>query len=358
MNGAYSILVLVLFLGVLPMIFGQIWKGMLDNTGYIFVYLSGFITIWAIFQLLGVPMVLLYVPLNVQVCIFNVVFILLTLIILYFKREAIKNKFKISKAENKSIVLLFRYFSVYEWIYFAIVIFLIFLLLYYAIFFDVASWRSDDGEYVVISSSAIHNNMFYTTDSVLGNFQKSTTLKYKLCGIYVFYAYVAVISKLGVAIIEHTICSALYLLMSLGAIFVFSCLYFEKNDISSKLVFLIITIILILFGYYSRFSLTMRMLGTIWHGKSILATMITPFLLAIWPFLIEKGMCLKGFCFAVVISLAAISLTLGGIIVLGVIPAIISILLIVRFRRYYSLIYLPFVWAFPILNMLLYISTK
>lgn len=361
MNIAYSVFMSILFFCALPMVLGQIWKGILDNGGVVFTYLSGFITIWAIFELLGVPMVFMYVPVHVQVWVFSAVFIVLCVYIVYRERASLVCWRDSLRSMSGKVKQYSAGYSLYEWIYLAVLVGVLGLQLYYAIFYDVGNWRSDDGTYVVISSSAIYDDAFYRTDVVSGVFSGSDSLinKYGLCSLYVFYAYAAVVTGLGVAVVEQTVCAALFLLMAYGCFFLLSILCFpDDKERDNRMIFLIFVAVAFIFGYHSRYSLSFRLLGAIWQGKAVLATVITPFILAVFPRMLERGVSKKKLLLSIAISLSAISLTLGGVIVMGVIPGIIALLFIIRTRRVKPLVYLLVMLVFPVINMLLYLIHK
>lgn len=351
----------ILFFIVLPVILGLLWKDTLEGGGFVYAYLSGFFTIWAIFELLGVPMVFMYVPVHVQVWVFSVVFWGLSALILYIKRKALSDYKQLFCSTQERVKRYFYSFDAFQWIYFFILVGVLSLQVYYAIFYDVGNLRSDDGTYVVISSSAIYDDVFYRTDTVSGIFRGYTPLmvKYGLCGIYVFYAYASVITSLGVAIIEHTICEVLFLAMAYGSIYLLCGFAFPSTkERDNRMAFMIFVALIFIFGYHSTYSLTFRLLGPIWQGKAILATVVTPFLLAVVPQFLEKGATNKKLIISAAISLSAISFTLGGVIVMGVIPGLICLTFIIRTKRIKDVIYLPAMWLFPVMNMVIYLTQK
>lgn len=359
MSVVYSIAMLIIFLVILPMIMGQIWRGTLKNGGVIFTYLSGFFTILAIFEVVGVPMAYLFVPLHVQVPIYSVIFIIVAGVILFMNRERIAPKKLFSSELVTKVKEYFATFTVYEWIYFVALLGLMGLQLYYAIFYDVGNFRSDDGTYVVFSSAAIHDDGFFLTDVVSGKYTKVFDYKYGLCAIYYFYTYVAVITGLGPAIIEQTVCAALFLLMAYGACLMLSKILFEKDeDRDNRMIFLILLSLVFIFGYHSTYSLSFRLLGPVWQGKAVLAVIVTPFLLAIFSWFQWEGITKERLLFCIVISLAAISLTLGGVIVLGVIPGILGVIELIRSKKVKNLLYLPAMWLLPVMVMMIYLIKK
>lgn len=367
MGLVYSIIMAILFFIVLPLVLGQLWNSVIDDGGVIFMYLSGFFTVLAIFQLVGVPMVFAFVPLHIQVWIFSAIFIALTGgIILWKKKQSGNDNGEIALARKSFFQDIFiqvkKYFatySVFDWIYFIILLGGLGVIFYHQLFYDIGNWRSDDGIYVVLSSAAVHDDGFYLTATTDGSYIHTVNAKYGLCGIYVYYAYASVISGLGVAIVEQTICSVMFLAMAYGAFYMLSTLLFhDKEDKDNRMIFIIFISLAFLFGMYSRFSLTFRLLGPIWQGKAILATVMTPYLFAVMPRLLGKDISKKRILFGVTLSLAIISYTIGGIIAAAVIPGILTLVYLIHEKKARCLIYLPAMWGLPILDTFLYLILK
>ena len=69
---------------------------------------------------------------------------------------------------------------------------------------------------------------------------------------------------------------------------------------------------LYIYGYHSHYSLTFRMLGPNDEGKAILAVVLTPFMLWFFRYVMISGYTRKTGLKLMMLSLAAMSLTLGG----------------------------------------------
>ncbi len=353
MSILYSIIVSILFFIVLPQILGRIWKSIINGGGIVHTYISGFITIFAIFEVLGVPMVFAFVPLHIQRIVFSVVFIVMAAVIVI---NEIRTASVISLHDKtRNVVLYFRSFSKYEWIYFIIMVGLLLVQVYYTVFYHFGRFRSDDGTYTVISSSAIYNDGFFLTSLVEGKYSRIIPAKYGFCGLYIFYAYASLITRLGVPVITQTLFSAILILMAYGACYLLSRLAFwgvKKRD--DRMIFISLVSIAFLFGLYSQYSLTYRLLGAIWQGKAILAVFITPYLLALLPQLFKIRRTGISILYVSMVSLAAISLTIGGTIVMIVITGVLVALNLIESKNVKALLYLPAACAFPLVDVVLY----
>ena len=345
----FSIFTTILFFGILPLILGQAWKKTCPEGGFSFTYLSGFFTILAILELLSVPMIYKFVPVHIQVIIYSVIFIVLSGLILLNK---IRSGFTFSFLESVKSELLSL--SKYEWVYLIIFIAILLFEIYYAIFYDIAAWRRDDGYYVTLSNAAIRDDAFFITDSN-ADYTHFFSEKHGFCAIYVFYTYASVITGLGVAVIEHTICCVLLLLMAYMAFYLLSkTLFPREEERDNRLIFLIFTSLIFLFGLYSHYSITFRLFGVIWQGKAILAVIIVPFLLAVYEEVLSKGYTRRRALFLMTVSLAAISVTLGGILTLALITSFITLIHIIQTKNLKSIWGLISIGAFPLIYLLAY----
>ena len=346
------ILNLFLFFLILPFIYGHIWKGVVAWDGIVFTYLSGFLVLLSIFGILGPIMALLHTPTRIQVNVCTIALGALAMIVILAR---IKGGLNIGLGDWKNFI---KGFDCFDGLYIIILALIILIQVFFAVFYDIGAWRSDDFTYVVISSSAIYDDSFYATDWIMGGYEPSIALKYALCGIYVFYTYISVITGLNVSIVEHTICAVIFLLIAYGAFYILSGFLFPKEDKKSRYVFLILLSLLFLFGMYSHYSVTYRLFGVIWQGKAILAVIITPFLLATYQSILQVKISGKRIMFLMMISLATMSLTMGGIITVMVIPGCLTFLHIVRTRDSKSILYLLAIAVVPMIDLMIYLIYK
>ena len=351
MSMMYSVIMTILFFGVLPYVVGYLWNGVANETGFIFRYLSGFFTILALFQLLSPTMIFFDVPTHVQFMVYTMVLALVFVGILLYTRKTIASTigkaFRLPKAK------------VTEVIYVAVFLVLLGIQVYYAIFYDIGDWRSDDYMYVTFSNAAIYDDGFFKTRPVFGSALPALDvgyLRYALCGIYGFYTYATMLTGIGVAAIEHTICCVLFLLMAYGAFYQLSKYLFARDEErENRVVFLIFTALLFLFGMYSHYSLSFRLLGVIWQGKGFLAVVLLPFLIAVYPRLLEGKPDKKDLAYLFMISIALISPTMGGSLVALLVPGFLTVLHFISYCKISIVKPLLVMWFFPLLCGVIYI---
>lgn len=358
MNLLFSILVAILFLLVLPTVCGQLWKNVIRDGDVILTYIGGFFTELAMFELIGPAMIVLSLPANAQVVVESVVLVVFACFALVLCRNKIKNSVKqISVSAmfpqlKKPFMLLLKH----ERLYLTLFIVLLLTQVYFAVCYDISGWRSDDYLYTVVSSSAIYDNHYFATDFTSGNWTYGINPKYAFCGIYSFFTYTSAITGLNPSVIEHTVCAVFFLLMAYGVFYLLSKLLFPKEgDREKRLLFLIFLSLIFLFGLYSHYSVSFRLFGVIWQGKAFLAVVSIPFLLAIYPRLLEGQYGYKQMLYCAMISLATISLTMMGVIAMVVIPGILTLLHMIRTKSLRSISLLISSEIFPAIMVVAYL---
>lgn len=348
------IMTIVLFF-LLPMLLGQVWKDIYTDKNIIFTYISGFFSILAIFELLGPAMIYATVPFHVMAKVISIALAMFAVAaIVACRKEIFSGKSYVGFFANAKRYV--KNYSKYEWVYLTIFLIILGIQVYYAACYDIGGWRSDDYHYLVISSSAIYDDGFFLTSPISGEYTGSVIKKYASCGIYVYYAYVSYITGLKVPIVAYTLCTVLFLVMSYGCIYLLAKLVYPKEEErDQRLIFLIVAAAVSMVGLYSHYSLAFRIFGTIHQGKAFLAVVVTPFLLATYPKLLWEGYSRKKLLLFMMTSLVAISLTVGGNIVIAVIPGLLTLLYLIRTKNFKSILYLFAVGLFPLIDVLVYL---
>lgn len=349
MSVGYSVFMFILLFGIVPFVLGTLWKNVLKDGGVVFTYLSGFFTILALFELLGPAMMIAKIPVHIQVIVISIAMIIAVVATCLLNRKMIMN------AMGKR--RLFEEYPGMEKLFFIIFVILLLIQVYFAVFYDIGGWRSDDYMYIVLSDSAIHDDYFFATEVITGFPMEGIFPKYAVCGIYVFYTYISVVTGVPVAAVEHTICCAWFLIMAYGSFYMISKFLFPKEK-DNRFIFLILLSVLYLFGMYSHYSLSYRLFGVIWQGKSFLAVVVTPFLLGIYPKILRETVRVKRLAFLVMISLMAVSLTLSSVITLVIIPGCLSLFYLIQSKYKNSVIYFLAMEVVPVIDVVVYALIK
>ena len=114
-------------------------------------------------------------------------------------------------------------------------------------------------------------------------------------------AYFSVVSGFEVTTICHTILPMILLMVAYAAYYYLSTFIFNKTD--NRMIFMILLQLGFIFGNYSHYSVTFRLLGAIWQGKAILTAIAVPFLVG---YLLDSYS--KDATFTRTFSIAAVSL--------------------------------------------------
>ena len=343
----YQVAILVLLTVILPLIIGTYWKGTVSDNSIRFTYLSGFFSILAIFEIIGVPMVIAKVSFRHQVVVYTIV-LLLSIAVLVSREacrttllgwlESIRPAVLRKKLTDLRIALLSDTKKRYEVVYLIVFFGLLAYQVYYTLFYDVIWWTSDDGGYVVYSAEAIHNNSFFTRTEAGEFMPEIYDFRRALTAIYVFFSYCAYAMHMSVPMVEHTVYAILFLGMAYMAISLLAERLTKNKE--EQYMFLCFVSLLHIFGSFSPYSMSFRLLATIWQGKAVLAVVILPLLLYVYPKLLEDQIHRRNVSFLVMLSLASVSLTLGGIVTMVMVPGVLSILWFIKSKKKEAWLYL------------------
>ncbi len=323
-----QILILFLILGVAPMGAGMIIDNMLDseNRSLGVCYLSGFLGLLAVFQLITVPIVFLEpwgFPLVVRL--FTLVSALLA------GCGVVLSMHRWRKGNN--ILRPFEKFGNQTWavrIQWIIVVVLILFQLVMAV--THASFDGDDAYYVVQSVITEETDTLYRILPYTG---LSTNLDYRhsMAVFPIWIAYLARMSGLHATIVSHTVLPVVLIPVT----------YWIYYEIGKKLLrekkeqlpgFMILVIALQIFGNVSIYPGATFLLTRTWQGKSMLANVVIPavFMLLLWIFEGEKsksgnrrGLWLLLFLVNIVAAMMSTASVLLNLVLIGVIGLVLAI---------------------------------
>ncbi|SFN77634.1 hypothetical protein SAMN04487831_103248 [Pseudobutyrivibrio sp. UC1225] len=222
-------------------------------------------------------------------------------------------------------------------IYFLAFMAVLVLQLYMAYGYEVNEWSYDDYDYVVSSKDTITYDALSYVNIIDGTMPN--TLEKRLA--YSWDSYIAMLSKVSgfeVTTVCHTILPVLFLLIAYSVYYYIAQFIFEKTD--DRLIFLLILSFAYIFGLYSHYSVTFRLLGAIWQGKAVLTVIAIPFftmyLIKSYSSTLSNGRILP----IIAISMGASSLTSLGIIFIPIMAVITWVLMCAYNKRIYGIRYL------------------
>lgn len=330
-----SIMVLLLNV-IVPVLIGGLFQSDICKTRssqLVYRYVVGFFVMLAIYQLLEVPMALCYVKFHVLVIVYVIILGILVGVALYRRRKA-GTLFPTVITKEKETR------TIYDWIYLLGFLAVLGYQLYHTIFYQMNEMSFDDATYVAYANDAVQANLLFLLEPYTGMYT-GLSVKRLLQSSIVYPSFLAKLTGIHVTVIAHTIWPVFLVLMAYGVYYLIAVKLFEKRE--NQYLFLFFVALLYNFGFYSHYSTSFRLLGTIWQGKGILAVILNFLYLYLFSELYQKDYDRKMGVLAFLLSVASVALTLGGVISTAVISGVLFVLFFIKNRNWRNIKYL--VWA-------------
>lgn len=341
----YILYFAILIIG--PWGIGAICSKYIFQKSYGMRYLNGLLVMWAMFFLLSIPFYIWKLPFHILCMIYTIILFILCIpsvmkaVKYIYQKKAIRKKYK----PNNGNIYMMIFAILFLWQMINI------------IYMDAGANAADDYIYVGAGNAAIHDDFIVRTDIASGVPTKNRSIKYGLQSIIYFNAYMAKICNLPIAIVCHTLFPVVLLGSVYLAYYMLTVVLFKS--IEDRFIFLSLISILYIWGLYSHYSVTFRLLVCLWQGKAILATLILPIYLYSFYYILQNDFKIEYAIYLTVLSIASISLTLGGIVSAIVVTITSEILqLTTRKRNYKNLLYIPWSIVFPCIMGVIYIQTR
>ncbi len=236
------------------------------------------------------------------------------------------NRFKDTVRSDKFIV-----------IYILMFIVALGIQLYAAYGYEVNEWSYDDFDYVVTSKDDISYDMISNVNMITG-VAPYTSEKRVATAWPTYIAYLAYTSGFEVTTVAHTILPVLLLIVAYIVYYQLAKFIFDKTD--NRLIFMILLSTAFIFGLHSHYSLTFRLLCTLWHGKAVLSAIALPFIL----FYLAKALSMEldnNIVFSLcAVSLGVSSLTTMSMLLLSTTVILCFIIMSICNRKIYGVRYL------------------
>ncbi|MCM1170952.1 MAG: DUF6077 domain-containing protein [Clostridium sp.] len=309
-------------------------------------YIIGFFLSLALFWIICVPMTLFRCSFTQFVYFYSFIIICCCI-------------FSICLVLKKRDILLkphFKKFNRFEMMYFMLFILLLFVQLYFALFYDVTTSSYDDYSYITLSLDAITNDGIYITDINSGKIIADFDGK-RVCASWpIFIAFLSKTTGVHVTVIAHTIMPMFFLLIAYIVYYLMAKKLFNKSE--DRLIFLCIVSMLNIFGLYSDYSLTFRLLVALWQGKAIVSTIIIPFLIAYLPNIYNDKVKKQNIIYLLVVSAAACCTTVMGSGMIICVCVAMSIAMSVYNKRLSGIWYAIICSFFPSIQLILYLVLR
>lgn len=237
--------------------------------------LTGYVLLFAIMELLTLPMIFLKVPFHVLAVTYGAVAFVLGGI------GAWKLYQNYKKDQQETV-------KGFSWTF---VVALVLILAQIAMVVLFAHMDADDVFYVGTAVTDVDTDTLYTISPYTGNPYTRLPKRYVLSP---FPEFLAVISRLSggfhPAIVAHTVFPAVFLALAYLVIYEYSRRFFKEN-VRARGTFLILSALLLSFCGFSVYNSGTFAMIRIWQGKALLAGVLLPwlFLLCMEVLLKEKG---------------------------------------------------------------------
>ena len=261
---------IILFL--VPYLLGNLicykdFSGILNTLSFRMVI--GLFASLSLFWILCLPIAFLKIPFTVLVVLYSILLLILCgFSIGIHIHEKPWRRFSLKQA--------FAPVRSFEAIYLALFVVLLGIQLYFAAFYESTVWSYDDYDYVVRSLDTITSDHLFLHDTTTGN-EVAFSFKRVLNSWDIYIAYLSKVTRFHVTTIAHTVIPVIFLLVAYMVYYYLAVQLFDQRE--NRWIFMSILSVAFMFGLYSPYSLTFRLLVTLWQGKAVLSAIIVPFMI-------------------------------------------------------------------------------
>lgn len=276
-----QMLILGCFLLIIPMIVGSLFLNV-DKTmpKPALAWISGQMLLWAGFQVITVPLVLLQTEFSVVVwCYLGYTVMLVVLAAVAFAAQRRKGTAQLRLVEDVAAYKNRKYYLL--WIVFGVL--LVFQLVQAV---RLAYADSDDAYYIALASITEEADTMFRKQVYSGG---TTTLnvRYGLAPFPLWISFLARVSGMQTVSVAHVVLSPVLIAMAYAVFYLLANKLFAKNKEHIPL-FMIFVEILALFGNYSIYTVERFMIERSRQGKAALGSIVIPSLMLLLFLLVEK----------------------------------------------------------------------
>ena len=242
-------------------------------------FLVGTITMFAVFQLIGVPLILLKQSFMTAVILWCVLIAALSVASVI---HCIKNKGQLFQMNNSSVETFKNYNTLKKWVIIGTSVIALALIAFQCyMYIGYQHVDADDSRYIVNALEAYDNNTMLLNNPVTGEQMSQITGELVKDAVSPWMIYIALLAKLvflAPGIFAHTVLPVCLLILAYTVYYLIGKKIF-RNDYSSIAIMLILISIMNIWGFASPYTESTFLLTRIWQGKAIVAGIMTPLLL-------------------------------------------------------------------------------
>lgn len=266
----WSLLGLAVYLGALPLGLGYLLAGRKGKTGWIARYVYGMLGMLAAFQVACVPLVLLHRSLLEAVVWWHILMAVLAAAASLAGRKPEGWTGEPETWKRTELALA------------AVAVLLLFLQC--AAYGAGTHIDNDDARYVANAVAAYESNTMYryhpnngtVMNYFMGEIGKETTSP-----MMMFYAAVSMVLRIHPTIMIHTVWAVVWVAVSYGIYWMLSVCFYPDSR-KNRLIFLVLAMVLQIFGNTSIYTASTFALTRAWQGQAFVPAVVMPFVLALF----------------------------------------------------------------------------
>lgn len=340
------VFLLALFLFIFPVMMGMSWTKILPKKNRCRIYACfpiGFFVELAIFQLIVVPMAFLHLPFTLMCWVFAGVVVIYSIWSVVGSIK--KPPFRIKMPR----------LSRWELFYLFVFLVLLSLQMYNGFTRDTTYWSYDDATYVTYAADTIRYNAVQTINPDTGIAQAFNGQRAIQTSLY-FPAFLSILSSVPVTVMERTILETYNIFLAYIVYAYMASVVYKKME--NGLIFVIILCFVNIYGWYSQYSVTFRLLGPNYQGKAVLAASFSPLLFTLYIQMIEQKYVATFGRLLLLLSVTATSFTLFGAVTIMVNTFLVVVLYNILKKRWKQLLYIPWSCIMPTFYICMYFVYK
>ena len=315
-------------------------------------YVAGYFIRLAIFHVICFPMVLFQCNFTLAARIFAVVLLTISSLIIVLNKKEIITGGDLGKAKC-GIKTWIKSHTRYEFIYLMAFLAVFAFQLYQVVRMDITYMGYDDATYATYGSDALETDTMFLVDEMTGVSSILYDRKAFMTAL-IYNAWITRMTGIPITMVERTV-QPFYILLLAYTVYAYMAEDLIKKR-ENRYIFLLLLSLLYLFGYYSHYSATFRLLGPSAQGKAIATTILTPFVFVLLRKKLASEYDWKFGLFLLILSNAATGLSLWGMGMFVATTTLLTILMMfTKERRWRNTLYLLWANVFPVIYLVIYI---
>ena len=280
-NEVWKVLVLIIWMLIIPVFIGNIAAVGIGKykKNLVFMWVMGQIILWALFQLICVPFILIHARLSRV----TAVYIILTVILLLFS-AGLWVRFR--HAQSAAYILPDAWKDRTYWHHVLWGIFFLLLAFQMVQAARLAFTDGDDAYYVATATLAEESDTLYLISPYTGGFT-GMDVRHGLAPFPIWIAFLARISGIHAASVAHIAVPLMLIPMAYGVFYLIGSRLCGKYGERLPF-FLVIAELLVLFGNYSTYSAERFLIFRSRQGKATLGSIIVPVLFFLLLSILER----------------------------------------------------------------------